>query len=174
MMSSPPIRALPPRIPSFFCVFATLLLLSSAAFAEDAQPANAQPANARQVEAIKKGDLVVTVENLEGTDGHLIVWLFDSEEHFPLGGEDAYRTHTVAVTRATLQVVFKDVPFYTYALVLLHDADDDGSMNFSITGPEEGHGVSRDASTLIGPSPYDEVFFRVDVARYETTVHMKY
>ncbi len=106
--------------------------------------------------AADKGDVVLTVENLEGTDGHLLVWLFDSAETFPLDQENAYRAKKLVVKGTSLEVIFKDVPNFTYAMVLLHDADDDGSMNFGIMGPEEGRGVSQDASTLIGPPSFEE------------------
>ena len=125
-------------------------------------------------DSAEKGDIVVTVEDLQGTDGHLIVWLYHSEEHFPQDTENAYRTAKVKVTGSTMQVVFEGVPHHSYAMVFLHDEDDDGSMSFGITGPQEGHGVSRDASTLIGPPPFEDAAFELKEARLELSVHMDY
>src|SRR6187402_66092 len=75
--------------------------------------------------AFAQNTLEVTVKNIKGKTGSILVALFD-EDHFlkaPLKGE------VVKISGETVTVVFKDLPGGTYAASAVHDENGNGKMD---------------------------------------------
>jgi uncharacterized protein (DUF2141 family) len=87
--------------------------------------------------------VIAQISNFENTKGVCRACLFTSEESFS-GGSEPFRCVQSRVTDKTLQAVFENVPAGTYALFVLHDANNNNKMDKNFLGvPKEGYGASR-------------------------------
>lgn len=117
--------------------------------------------------------LTVTVSNLNSTDGSVGVALHSEEDEFPDG--TPFMAQEVSISRnGTVEVVFEDVPEGDYAVAVMHDANDNGDMDFNEYGmPIEGFGFSNDAMGDMGPPDFDQAAFSMDDDR-EIEVNLVY
>ncbi|GAA5026571.1 hypothetical protein GCM10011506_12280 [Marivirga lumbricoides] len=109
------------------------------------------------------GTIKVQVKEFRNTEGHLLVSLFNSSEHFPDKGEKAFRTKKVKVNKKVHEVVFEDVPYGEYAVIFLHDENDNEDMDTNFVGaPKEGYGTSNDAVNTFSAPKYEEAKFTLN------------
>jgi uncharacterized protein (DUF2141 family) len=133
----------------------------------------AQPA---LLPAPPRGTIRVAVSAVKGGEGALRVKLVSSGEGFP--GSDA---HVVAKQRlaangsGAARFVFEGVPYGEYAVVCLHDADDDGELDRSPLGlPSEGLGFSSGARMRFGPPSFEDARFELAAPELELPVELQY
>lgn len=106
-----------------------------------------------------QNELTVVIKNMKSTDGVLEVTLFNSEGNWLKEGQmqKAFIDNT-----AEVKVTFKDVPAGTYAIAVIHDANDNGELDTGAFGiPTEAYGFSNDARGMFGPADFDESQFEV-------------
>jgi uncharacterized protein (DUF2141 family) len=121
------------------------------------------------------GRVVVEVRGLRSRAGSLRARLVASAEGFP--GSDA---HVVAKRRlpiggARVRFVFEGVPLGAYALVCLHDEDDDAALARTALGlPAEGLGFSSGARVRFGPPGFEEARFELAGPEAVLVVEMRY
>jgi uncharacterized protein (DUF2141 family) len=126
-------------------------------------------------ESDARGTVVVSVEALRSRAGSVRVKLVASAEGFP--GSDA---HVVARRRLPVdgpaaRVVFSDVPFGDYALVVLHDEDDDATLDRNVLGiPAEGLGFSSGARVRFGPPSFEDARFTLAEPELEIEIEVRY
>lgn len=119
--------------------------------------------------------LEVEVRGLRSGRGLLRVKLVGAPDGFP--GSDA---HVVAKQKLPIEgdavrLAFEDVPYGEYALVVLHDEDDDGALARGWLGlPAEGLGFSSGAHIRFGPPTFEEARFALDRPRLELEVDLRY
>ncbi len=94
----------------------------------------------------RKGDLSITVYNnpddyLKNPVKHLTVEL----------GE--YDGSTFEIT---------DLPKGKYAIVVLHDENRNGELDFGGMGPVEGYGFSNNPDSMFGPAKYEEALLLIE------------
>lgn len=131
-----------------------------------AAPAQAQPPSA--------SDLTITV-NVVGTrsaEGSVLAALYDSRKSSLSDWRDA-----VAVRRTqagdTAPITFQNVDAGTYAVVIVHDEDNDGQMDTNFIGlPVEGFGASNNP-VFLGPPRFQSARFQVRGDK-EVDVQVKY
>ena len=127
-----------------------------------------------------QGTIEVTVRGLRDAAGSLRVKLVAAADGFPglrraRGREAAHRPRRAAAAPPPLVVVFDRVPFGAYALVCLHDADDDATLDRTLLGlPAEGIGFSSGARIRFGPPAFEEGRFVLDGPRAEQKIEMQY
>ena len=91
----------------------------------------------------RAAQIVVEVTGITSTKGHIRVSLF--REAGWLEDEARVTGAVVPASGPTVTVTLPDVPPGTYAIALIHDADDDGDMTYTFVGlPKEGFGFSND------------------------------
>lgn len=89
-----------------------------------------------------QGKISVDISNARNSKGICRVCLFNSEESFRQ--EKAFRCVTVGLKDKKASAVFADVPPGTYAIFVLHDANNNSRMDKNFLGiPTEGYGASR-------------------------------
>ncbi len=120
----------------------------------------------------------ITVDALDfkGTKGQAIFALYDSKETWLKAGKAVQEVKT-KITGKTVQVIFKDVKPGIYAISIIHDENMNGKMDLHwlpVPGPDEGAGVSNDASATIGPPSYSDARFRLGDKNSTVTIHMRY
>jgi uncharacterized protein (DUF2141 family) len=152
--------------------FAWALALFVPAAVLGASPASADPA---VLAAPARGTLAVTVRGIRSAKGSLRAKLVRSPDGFP--GSDA---HVVAKQRlpiegASVRFVFEGVPRGEYALVCLHDENDDAELGRSLLGlPTEGLGFSSGARVRFGPPGFEEARFELLGPELELAIEMQY
>jgi uncharacterized protein (DUF2141 family) len=132
----------------------------------------AQPVSAP---APPRGTIAVTVSGVRHTRGSLRVKLVGSGEGFP--GSDA---HVVAKRRVAAdgpgaRFAFESVPYGEYAVVCLHDADDDAELDRGPLGlPAEGLGFSSGARVRFGPPDFEEARFVLGTPEISIGIELRY
>jgi uncharacterized protein (DUF2141 family) len=143
-------------------------VLALPAAAEDAALDRASPSTAR-------GAIAVGVRGLRSASGSLRVKLVDSPEGFPASDDHVVAKRRLAISGAAALVVFEGVPYGDYALVVLHDEDDDGALDRGRFGiPSEGIAFSNGARLRFGPPSFEAARFTLAAPRVEMEVEVRY
>lgn len=102
--------------------------------------------------------LSIDVSGIPKAVGNLRVSVFTRDNWLDDGRQTA--TLVVPATSATMTVNFPDLPPGTYAIALIHDADGDGDMTYTLLGlPDEGFGFSNNVVPLLSAPSFDAAAF---------------
>ena len=116
-------------------------------------------------------DLTVQIDDVKSSEGLLSVGVYDSPDTFlrkPLTG---VRTQAIAGGKT---VVIKDLPPGEYALVVTHDANQNGKMDKNVLGiPTEDYAFSNNAMGTMGPPTYEAAKFQVPEAGVTVKVSLR-
>ena len=113
-----------------------------------------------------RGVIELRVVGIRSDRGSVRVKLVQGSDGFPASEETAVDKRMAPADPAGLGFRFEDVGFGEYAVVVLHDEDDDAALDRSWLGiPEEGLGFSRDARMRFGPPDYEDSRFSLDRPR---------
>jgi uncharacterized protein (DUF2141 family) len=107
------------------------------------------------------GRLTVTALELQNTTGQVCFSLFDSGVDFPNNPEAIVDNKCVTATPAAedqpLSVTFENLALGTYAVSILHDENEDSTMNVGMFGiPKEGFGFSRNPAIRTSAPDFSE------------------
>lgn len=132
----------------FPLVLLATLGLAVAAGAEDASPSD--------------GALTVKISNLQNDQGQVGCSLYASEQGFPNEPEKAAKRMFVKPKSGKASCTFAGVKPGTYAVSVMHDADEDGELKTNMVGrPKEWWGVSNDVpAERFGPPKYEKATFK--------------
>lgn len=91
------------------------------------------------------GKLHIKVTGLRNEEGHVRVVLFNSDEGFPGNWRKAYRLSEEGISNGEALVPFNEVPYGKYAVIILHDENDNDRLDVNeLTHlPKEGLGMSN-------------------------------
>jgi uncharacterized protein (DUF2141 family) len=132
----------------------------------------AQPA---ALSAPSRGTIAVTLTGVQGGEGSLRAKLVASGEGFPASDAHVVAKQRIAAQGPGTRFVFEGVPYGEYALVCLHDADDDAELDRGALGlPSEGLGFSSGARIRFGPPDFEEARFRLAAPELELEVELRY
>jgi uncharacterized protein (DUF2141 family) len=100
--------------------------------------------------------LAVNVKNLPSTTGTVEVSLFNSEEMYL---KEPYRQQSGSVGEdGTYSTVFTDLAAGEYAVVVVHDENDNGTLDSGFLGfGGESYGFSNNVFSLFGRPGFDAV-----------------
>jgi uncharacterized protein (DUF2141 family) len=122
-----------------------------------------------------RGTVVVTVAGLRSREGSLRVKLVREGEGFPASDAQLVARRRLPIEGPVVQVAFPDVPLGDYAVVVLHDEDDDAVLDRSRLGlPVEGLGFSGGARVRFGPPSFEDARFRLSEPSKELGVEVHY
>ena len=110
-------------------------------------------------------EIDIEIGNVESDEGSIRISLVDEanflkqkEAQYVAVGEVAASTRVDGVVFLTLRAI----PEGTYALQIIHDRDDNGTLNFSFLGtPKEPLVFSNDVKVRLRPPRWDEAKFEV-------------
>lgn len=103
--------------------------------------------------------ITVTVENIKSNEGKVLIGLHNSETFMRADGLDNVEG-TIENKKATL--VFKNVKPGEYALLAMHDENENYMMDFEASGmPKESFGLSNNPMSF-GPPQFNEAKFSVN------------
>jgi uncharacterized protein (DUF2141 family) len=114
--------------------------------------------------------VVAQITNFENTRGTCRACLFTSAASFSGEGGEPFKCVQAPVTGKTVQAVFEDIPPGTYALFVLHDANNNKKMDKNFLGiPKEGYGASKNKLPFAAAPGFNENRFAVE---HNTTVRL--
>jgi uncharacterized protein (DUF2141 family) len=98
--------------------------------------------------------------NLRNSSGSLRCALYNKAHGFPNEG-GAIASTAVKVQNRQATCVFRNLPPGTYALVALHDENDNHKMDYNFIGmPKEGYGFSEDPTVILSAPSFDAAKFQ--------------
>ena len=109
--------------------------------------------------AQKKGvDITVTIENVTSDEGKVLISLHTADTFMKGEGIDSQES---TIKDGKVSFTFKNVAPGSYALMALHDANDNKQMDFEANGmPKESYGMSGNDMSF-GPPTFDGAKFEV-------------
>ncbi len=105
---------------------------------------------------------IVMIEGVPSNQGHVLVALYSKAADFPKTGHADY-TRKVQAQQGRVQADFALLDPGAYAVAVIHDADDDGTVSSNALGiPKEAYGFGNDARGTFGPPDFTEAVVRFD------------
>jgi len=130
----------------------------------------------------KRGDpsgpgatVTAVARGFESQTGRAGCSLFRGDDGFPNDLSKAFRRYWAPIRDdRTVVCRFRDVPPGRYAVAVMHDENGNEELDRNLVGvPQEGWGVSRDASArAFGPPRYGDAAFRVGEDDRRLTLRM--
>ncbi len=113
-----------------------------------------------QAQTESKGQTItVTIENIKNTNGKIITSLHDANTFMKGLGLQNSETK---IEGNTVTLTYKNVASGEYAIMGIHDENDNKQMDFELNGmPKESYGVSNNP-VLYGPPTFDAAKFEVN------------
>ncbi|MFZ1729536.1 MAG: DUF2141 domain-containing protein [Bacteroidota bacterium] len=148
---------------AFLLLAGTLLLGTPSLQAQSERSGNPQSAAAKSTAKTEKlGSLTVRIGGIEDFKGKLMIGLYDDPAKFPNDNGEA-RGGSVRVTGPEHSFTFKDVPYGSYAIAVLHDANENGEMDVNWLGmPKEGYAFSNNATAMFSAPDFKDARFVVN------------
>ncbi len=106
------------------------------------------------------GDLRVDISDINSELGNIYVFLYSSEDGFPVDLSKAKKFIQARIESQGASVSFDNIKYGYYAISVYHDQDSNGEINTNFLGiPKEPVGVSNNAKGLMGPPKYEDAKF---------------
>ncbi len=103
------------------------------------------------------------ISEFRNTKGHVLISVFDNADDYPDQEGKAIANKKVKVTQKTHLITIENLPEGEYAIVFLHDENDNEEMDTNFVGaPEEGYGASNDAVNTFSAPKYEEAKFLLE------------
>jgi uncharacterized protein (DUF2141 family) len=102
-------------------------------------------------------ELVVEVSNIKNQEGNVAVALYNTENGFM---KSPFQGKSLKAAKGSVEFVFQDVPAGTYAVSVMHDANENGKLDYRTSGiPKEGFGFSNNALSKLGIPKFEKAKF---------------
>ena len=125
------------------------------------------------VSVAQSADVVVTLTGVQDRGGHALASL--STESTFMRGQGEYSARVAVASAGTLTLTFEDVAPGDYALMVMHDANDNGEFDMAPSGmPGEGFAFSSGGAPLMGPPAFSLLKFTVGSEDVNITESMTY
>ena len=122
-----------------------------------------------------KRDITVSITNMRSSEGVVRACITKDRNTFPNCRKDPAAMRKVVDAGESVTLTFTDVEAGAYAIVLLHDENDNGKADRAMgMMPKEGFGFSRDARVRMGPPSFDDAVFDFDGTDAALTIRMRY
>jgi uncharacterized protein (DUF2141 family) len=121
----------------------------------------------------QSADVVITLTGVEDRGGHALASL--STESTFMRGQGEYAARVAVTSAGTLTLTFENVAPGDYALMVMHDANDNGEFDMAPSGmPAEGFAFSSGGAPLMGPPAFSLLKFTVGAEDVSLTESMTY
>ena len=122
----------------------------------------------------KTGSLIIKLTDFNNNKGKAMALLNDTKENFDKS-EAAFRSAKVEIKDNKAEIVFKDIPLGTYAIMAFHDENDNGKFDTGMFGiPKEPYGISNNAIEKFGPPKWENAKFSFGKAEDVIEIIVKY
>ena len=119
------------------------------------------------VSSAAAADLELTIANVRSDSGALLIGLYDNPKGFLLSVEDSAKPRpttdplrlvgvAMRATSGTQSIVFRQLPPGRYAIIVIHDENDNGLLDENALGvPTEGYGFSNNALGFLSAPSFE-------------------
>lgn len=118
------------------------------------------------------GDLTVTIDHFSSNKGKAIVNLFKKGDDVT---KEPFKQLSGKIANGVAEVVFKDLPYGDYAILMWHDQNSNGDLDHSWGIPAEPMGYSRgwSFSLFSGMPTFDKLKFEFSNQKNTCIIHLK-
>lgn len=88
----------------------------------------------------QSGTLTIHIKNFHHAEGMAVATLFREEDEMP---KKPFKRETGAITNDTATILFTDIPYGKYAIILFHDENSNGIVDHTVFLPAEPIGFSN-------------------------------
>ncbi len=115
------------------------------------------------------------VVGVNNDKGQLRLSVFDQADGFPDNGQKAIKILSVPAKKGTVEVVVDKLPAGEYAIALLHDENENGTLDTNVLGyPKEGYGASNNQLPTFRAPSFSEAVFQVPAAAQGLEIFIRY
>ncbi|MEO8932823.1 MAG: DUF2141 domain-containing protein [Xanthomarina sp.] len=108
-------------------------------------------------DSLQTYNITVKIDNILNNSGSMLIGLHNENTFMKTKGLDSIKS---AIVDGKVQVTFKNLKPGTYAVLVLHDANNNGKMDFDNSGmPSEFYGMSNNPTMLYGPPIFSDAKF---------------
>jgi uncharacterized protein (DUF2141 family) len=123
----------------------------------------------------RNGNLNVEIDGLRNQKGQVCVSLFNNSRGFPDKSDRVLQKSCVKVTEIPLVIKFENLKLGSYAAVVMHDEDNDGTVNQDDLGiPSEGFGFSQNPEIVTSAPKFGDAAFFVAGAATDIKIKLVY
>jgi uncharacterized protein (DUF2141 family) len=116
-------------------------------------------------------DMTVVIKNVQGDGGMVRLALYNSNDQFM---KTEIKAAEIKSVNGEAIAVLKDVKPGTYAISVMHDANDNKELDSNMFGiPKEGFGFSNDAMGMFGPPDFKKASFQYS-GKNEVVINLRY
>jgi len=107
------------------------------------------------------GKLKIEITSIKGTNGKILLSLFNQAKGFPTHNKYAYKTAEIDIREGgKTYIEFTDLPYGDYAVAVLHDENDNKKMDYNFLGiPQEGYCFSNNYRPTIKNPKFKQAGF---------------
>ncbi|TYA53792.1 DUF2141 domain-containing protein [Formosa maritima] len=107
---------------------------------------------------IETYSIAIKIDNALNNDGHMLIGLHNADTFMKGKGIQNSKSK---ITDGVVNITFENVTPGIYAIMVLHDANDNGKMDFDTSGmPKESYGMSNNPM-LFGPPTFTDAKFEL-------------
>ncbi len=123
----------------------------------------------------QRGKIKIIITDIKNTEGNVFISLYNSSDGFPSDPDKTLFDRKEKISGNVVECEFKNIPYGTYAIAIMHDEDGDDEMDTNFIGiPKEGIGVSNDAIRTFGPPKFEDSKFELKEKEKTVTIKMHY
>jgi uncharacterized protein (DUF2141 family) len=116
-------------------------------------------------------DMTVVIKNVQGDGGMVRLALYNSDDQFM---KTEIKAAEVKSVNGEAIAVLKNVKPGTYAISVMHDANDNKELDSNMFGiPKEGFGFSNDAMGMFGPPDFKKASFQYS-GKNQVVINLRY
>jgi uncharacterized protein (DUF2141 family) len=116
-------------------------------------------------------ELKIIIRNVKGDEGYVRLALYNSSDQFM---KKEIKWLEVKSVNGEAIAIFKDVSPGTYAISVMHDANNNKELDSNFIGvPKEGFGFSNDVMGMFGPPEFKKASFEIS-GRKEIVINLRY
>jgi uncharacterized protein (DUF2141 family) len=136
---------------------------------------SATHAFAQQTPAAADARIEAAATNLRNSNGSFACSLYNSPQGFPKTDESVVGRSRVKIKDGQATCVFNNMKPGVYAVVAMHDENDNGKMDYNFLGiPTEGYGFSSGATATFGAPSFDAAKFQYNGGVLKIPIPLKY
>jgi uncharacterized protein (DUF2141 family) len=106
-------------------------------------------------------DLSISITNIKGKDGDIVIGLYNNKESFPLDNKQ-YKLFSFPASQFCGVYVIKNLPEGEFAVALFHDRNSDKICNTNFIGiPKEGYAFSRNFRPKLSAPKFEDCKFEL-------------
>jgi uncharacterized protein (DUF2141 family) len=118
--------------------------------------------------------LQVQIQGAASDQGKILVLVFNSRDGFPDVVSKAYKQLELVPKSGKAEMTLTDLPSGKYAIVVLHDVDDNGGMTSNRFGvPQEKYGFSNNPKIYFSPPSFDKSAIELKSESKQVTIHLR-